>query len=270
MKNVLVTGASHGIGKEIAHIFIKNGYRVFMNCRTSKKELLDLAEIWNEEFRTQCIPLIYDVSDDAQVEEMFQEIKAILGRGDGSLSRAGQPDRADFNSAYGRLEEGTGIDILVNNAGISHVGLLSDMTAVEWNRVIATNLSSVFYCSRRVIPHMVHKKAGKIINISSVWGNVGASCEVAYSASKGGVNAFTKALAKELAPSNIQVNAIACGTIDTRMNHCFSQEEREALKEEIPAGRFGSAEEVAQLVLQLAEGNDYLNGQIITLDGAWC
>ena len=116
---------------------------------------------------------------------------------------------------------------------------------------------------------MVHHKAGKIVNISSVWGISGASCEVAYSACKGGVNAFTKALAKELAPSNIQVNAIACGVIDTEMNACFSEEERSALTEEIPAGRFGLPEEVAALALQLCTENDYLTGQIITLDGGW-
>ena len=116
---------------------------------------------------------------------------------------------------------------------------------------------------------MITRKQGKIINISSVWGCSGASCEVAYSASKGGLNLFTQALAKELAPSNIQVNAIACGCIDTQMNACFSEEERALLAEEIPAGRFGMPEEVAALALSLASGNEYLTGQIITLDGGW-
>ena len=116
---------------------------------------------------------------------------------------------------------------------------------------------------------MVSQHFGKIINISSVWGNVGASCEVAYSACKGGINSFTRALGKELAPSNIQVNAIACGVIDTQMNACFSEEERNALAEEIPAGRFGYAEEVAALALQLCTGNEYLTSQVITLDGGW-
>ena len=117
---------------------------------------------------------------------------------------------------------------------------------------------------------MLRKQAGKIINISSVWGNVGASCEVAYSASKGGLNSFTKALAKELAPSNIQVNAIACGCIDTEMNRCFSEEERLDLINEIPAGRFGTPEEVADLVYSLSHDMNYLTGQIINLDGGWC
>ena len=116
---------------------------------------------------------------------------------------------------------------------------------------------------------MLQQGRGKILNISSVWGNVGASCEVAYSACKGGLNSFTKALAKELAPSNIQVNALACGCIDTEMNACFTEEEKAALSEEIPAGRFGTPEEVAALALQLTTGNDYLTGQIITLDGGW-
>ncbi len=161
------------------------------------------------------------------------------------------------------------VDVLVNNAGISYVGLLTDMSYLEWQQVINTNLSSCFITCKHVIPSMVSKKNGKIINISSVWGNVGASMEVAYSASKGGMNSFTKALAKELAPSNIQVNAIACGVIDTDMNKCFREEDMEALIEEIPADRIGKAEEVAKLALQLCIGNEYLTGQIITLDGGW-
>jgi len=135
--------------------------------------------------------------------------------------------------------------------------------------VLNTNLSSCFYTSRLAVPLMLLKHSGRIINISSVWGNVGASMEVAYSASKGGVNSFTKALAKELAPSNIQVNAISCGVIDTAMNHCFSPEEMNALREEIPADRLGQPEEVAKLVLQLIQAPTYLTGQILTLDGGW-
>ena len=163
-----------------------------------------------------------------------------------------------------------GIDIVINNAGISHIGLLSDMSAEEWHNLLDINLSSVFYTSKLAIPYMLSKQAGKIINISSVWGNVGASCEVAYSASKGGMNTLTKALAKELAPSNIQVNAVACGCIDTEMNQCFSEEERQDLMNEIPAGRFGKTEEVAELVFTLAHNHNYLTGQIIAFDGGWC
>jgi 3-oxoacyl-[acyl-carrier protein] reductase len=143
------------------------------------------------------------------------------------------------------------------------------MSIKDWNSIISTNLTSVFNCCSLAIPDMVRQKSGKIINISSVWGNVGASCEVAYSASKGGMNAFTKALAKELAPSNIQVNAIACGAIDTEMNRILTAEELLQLTDEIPAGRLGRAEEVADLVYQLAQNNNYLTGQIIGLDGGW-
>ena len=143
------------------------------------------------------------------------------------------------------------------------------MSIEDWNHIVETNLTSVFSTCRLAIPHMVHCKQGKIINISSVWGIAGASCEVAYSACKGGINSFTRALAKELAPSNIQVNAIACGVIDTEMNACFSAEERTQLAEEVPAGRFGAPEEVASLAVQITTGNDYLTGQIITLDGGY-
>ena len=162
-----------------------------------------------------------------------------------------------------------GVDVLVNNAGISHIGLLTDLSIDDWNRVIATNLTSVYSCCHEAIPGMIRQKSGCIINISSVWGNAGASCEVAYSASKGGVNSFTKALAKELAPSNIAVNAIACGVIDTRMNKCFDEEERAALESEIPMGRFGKPQEVAALAWQLACSPAYLTGQILTIDGGW-
>ena len=172
--------------------------------------------------------------------------------------------------AFLRIERELGrLDILINNAGISHIGLLSDMSLAEWNRVIQINLTSLFCCCKHAIPGMVRQKSGAILNISSVWGNTGASCEVAYSASKGGVNAFTKALAKELAPSNITVNAIACGVIDTRMNQCFSVEERRQLQEEIPAGRFGSPAEAAKLAYSIINSPTYMTGQIISMDGGW-
>ena len=163
-----------------------------------------------------------------------------------------------------------GVDILINNAGISYVGLLTDMTANDWNRIVSTNLSSVFNCCHQAIPHMVHQKEGKIVNISSVWGCIGASCEVAYSATKGGVNSFTMALAKELAPSNIQVNAIACGAIDTSMNSFLSPDEKTALIDEIPSGRLGTTKEVADFVFEICHNNSYLTGQVIRLDGGWC
>ena len=161
------------------------------------------------------------------------------------------------------------LDVLVNNAGISYIGLLSDLSVEDWQRLMDVNLNAAFYTSRLAIPMMLHKHSGRIINISSVWGSVGASMEVAYSTSKGGLNAFTKALSKELAPSGIQVNAVACGVIDTDMNKCFSEDEREALIGEIPADRMGQPEEIAQTVLQLINAPSYLTGQIITVDGGW-
>ena len=169
----------------------------------------------------------------------------------------------------GILEQFGHVDVLVNNAGISRIGLFTEMKPEDWETVLRTNLTSVFNCCRLALPGMIREKSGRIINISSVWGCAGASCEAAYSAAKGGVNALTQALAKELAPSGISVNAIACGAIDTDMNASFSPEERASLEEEIPAGRFGSPEEVAMCVWKLCETPRYLTGQIIRVDGGW-
>lgn len=240
-KIVLITGASRGIGHAIAHAFAKEGCRLILNCSQSGDALFSLSSELENTYHSKVLASVGDISDYSYVEQLFEQIRSRFG----------------------------GVDILINNAGISHIGLLDTMSIEEWNHIIGVNLTAVFSTSKLAIPYMIHQKSGKIINISSVWGNVGASCEVAYSACKGGVNAFTKALAKELAPSNIQVNAIACGVIDTRMNACFSEEERNALADEIPAGRFGRPEEVAALAVQLATGNEYLTGQIITLDGGW-
>ena len=161
------------------------------------------------------------------------------------------------------------VDVVINNAGISYVGLLQDMTVESWNDIISTNLSAAFYTSKYAIPLMLHNHAGHIINISSVWGNIGAATEVAYSASKGGLNSFTKALAKELAPSNIQVNALACGLIDTSMNSNLTKEDMDTLIHEIPAGRQGSCEDVGKAVISLLNMPTYFTGQIVTLDGGW-
>lgn len=240
-KTVMITGASHGIGRECAIQFAKEGYRLILNCRQSTDTLEDLATYLRDTYQTSCLVCIGDIGCKEDVRNIFHH--AIL--------------------TYG------GIDILINNAGISHVGLLHDMTDEEWHRIFQTNVDSIFYCCREAIPYMLNQQSGRIINISSVWGNIGASMEVAYSATKGAVNSFTKALAKELAPSNIPVNALACGTIDTRMNACFSDEERKALEEEIPAGRYGTTKEAAEVILSLATAPSYLTGQIITLDGGW-
>lgn len=240
-KTALITGASRGIGRAIATQFARAGYNLIITCSKTEADLLALKQELEDTYHTDILTSIGDIADYHYVEELFSNIEAHF----------------------------SGVDVLVNNAGISYVGLLTDMTIEDWNHIVSTNLTSVFSTCKLAVPYMVHQKAGKIINISSVWGNVGASCEVAYSACKGGINTFTKALAKELAPSNIQVNAIACGCIDTQMNACFTEEERAALADEIPAGRFGTPEEVASLALSLATGNSYLTGQIITLDGGW-
>lgn len=241
-KNVLITGASHGIGKAAAVRFAKEGCRLFLNCMNSKEELSELRSELQIKYSVDCILYIGDISSSDCVNEMFADIEKRFG----------------------------GVDILINNAGISHIGLLSDMSDEEWNHLMSINLNSVFYCCRAAIPYMVSKKSGRIVNVSSVWGNIGASMECAYSASKGAVNSFTKALAKELAPSNIQVNAAAFGTIDTRMNSCFSTEERQAIEDEIPMGRYGTVKEAADMIYELAFSPAYLTGQIITMDGGWC
>ena len=163
----------------------------------------------------------------------------------------------------------TFLNILINNAGISYIGLLTDMSIDDWNHIVSTNLTSVFSTSRLAIPHMVHEKKGKIINISSIWGDAGASCEVLYSTTKGGINAFTKALAKEVAASNIQVNAIAFGMIDTEMNAEFDEEDLALIKEEIPADYIASPKEAAQMVYHVATSPAYMTGQVITFSGGW-
>ena len=161
------------------------------------------------------------------------------------------------------------IDCLVNNAGISLVGLFTDATIDDWNLMINTNLTSVFTTCKNIVPHMLHHHEGKIINISSIWGDAGASCEVLYSTTKGGINAFTKALAKEVAASNIQVNAIAFGMIDTEMNAEFDEEDLALIKEEIPADYIASPKEAAQMVYHVATAPAYMTGQVITFSGGW-
>ena len=237
MKTALVTGASRGIGLAIATILAQNGYQLHLTCKNSYKKLKEEAKKLSEAYHVPCFAHKTDMGNFAEVWTLFSEIDTL--------------------------------DVLINNAGISHIGLLQDTSVDEWQKVIDTNLNSVFYTSKLTIPKMLAGEGGVIINISSIWGNAGASMEVAYSASKGGVNAFTKALAKELAPSNITVNAISCGVIDTNMNKGFSQKEMNTLIHAIPANRLGTAEEVATLVLQLIDSPKYLTGQIITMDGGF-
>lgn len=236
-ETVIITGASRGIGRGIATAFAKNKCNLILICRNSVDKLNDLAMTLSEEYGIKASCIACDVSNPDDIRNYSDE----------------------FAKA----------DILINNAGVSYVGLLQDMTDDDWKKVIDTNLSSCFYMSRAVLPSMIQRASGRIINISSVWGNVGASTEVAYSASKGGVNSFTRALAKEVAPSGIQVNAVAFGYIDTEMNSMLSDEEKSELFDTIPVGRPGTPEEAGEFVCKICFSPSYLTGQVITFDGAW-
>ncbi len=238
---VVVTGASRGIGRAIALRFADiPGSHIAISCRSSEKLLEDTGRIIRSK-GCDCITYVGDMSVPGNVNEFFDIIRDRFGEA----------------------------DILVNNAGISYVGLLADMNDDEWDSVIGSNLNSVFYCCRSVIPGMVRKQSGCIINVSSVWGEAGASCEAAYSASKGGVNSLTRALAKELAPSGIQINAVACGLIDTSMNSHLSDEELKTLYDDIPVGRAGTPDEIADAIYGICAQTPYMTGQIIKIDGGW-
>ena len=232
MRNVLVTGASRGIGAAIAREFSKNGDKVFINYNTSREKAENLAKEING------TAVWADIADPDAVKEMLQKT------GD--------------------------IDVLVNNAGFAQFSMFDALSDEDWHRMIDVTLSGAFYCTRGVLPYMIHQKQGSIINISSIWGVTGASCEVAYSASKAGLIGFTKALAKELAPSGVTVNAVSPGLIDTKMNSHLSEDDIKTLCDEIPVGRMGKDEEVAHTVLFLAsDGASYITAQNITVDGGW-
>lgn len=236
-RTALVTGASRGIGLAIAKEFAAAGFNLILTCNNSLDILTEEAKSISETYHVDCFPIQANMGNYSDVEQLFHQVD--------------------------------NLDVLINNAGISYVGLLSDMSIEDWHNIMHVNLDSCFYTCKHAIPLFLKKQSGRIINISSVWGNVGASMEVAYSATKGGINSFTKALAKELGPSNIPVNAIACGIINTSMNACFSDEDMKTIKEEIPCDRIGEPSEVAKLALQLAEAPTYMTGQIITIDGGW-
>ena len=239
-KTVVVTGASRGIGRAVSIYYAQNGFNVCICCRKNSEMLEKVRqEILN--YGVECIAYTGDIGNFQKCETFFKLIA----------------------QSYSK------IDILVNNAGISHIGLLQDMSPDEWHNIVEANLTSVFNCCKLAIPIMLSRHAGKIVNISSVWGCVGASTEVAYSATKGCINSFTKALAKELAPSNIQVNAIACGIIDTDMNGFLNDDELQSVLDEVPAGRIGKPEDVAKLAFDITNTSDYLTGQVIKLDGGW-
>ncbi len=234
-KTAVITGASRGIGEAIARRLAAAGYDLVLTCINNIERMEKIGAELTASHKVSVRCFKADMGDEESVERVF--------------------DCTDR------------VDVLVNNAGISYVGLLQDMTYEDWREVMSTNLDSVFLTSRAAVRKMLGAHEGRIINISSMWGSTGASMEAAYSASKGGVDAFTKALAKELAPSNIQVNAIACGVIDTDMNSHLCKEDKDALTEQIPAGRYGEPAEVAELVMSLVTAPAYLTGQVVVMDG---
>lgn len=239
MKTVLITGGTRGIGKAIAQEFLQQGYEVILNyCRDEEAALSAQAE-FNEQ--GYCPVLMRaDVSDEKQVKDMFKEVFRIYGK----------------------------VDVLINNAGISLIRVIQDTSAEDWQRVLSVNVGGVFLCSREVTDNMICNGGGAIINVASIWGEVGASCEVAYSASKGAVIAFTKALAKELAPSYVRVNCVSPGVIDTEMNNHLTDVEMEDLIAQIPLGRLGTGEDVAKACLYLAE-NSYVTGEVLSVGGGF-
>lgn len=238
-KIVLITGGSKGIGKEIAKQLSKKGYIVIANYNKSEKEILELKE----ELQKNNISIDIFKADVSKREDAQKLVEYTLNK-------------------YRK------IDVLINNAGISQFKEFTQITDEDWTNMINTNLNSVFYMTQEVSKNMIHNKNGCIINISSIWGLVGASCEVHYSVSKAGIDAMTKSLAKELGPSNIRVNSIAPGIINTNMNKNLSEQDIENIKQEIPLEKIGETIDIAKCVEWLIEDN-YTTGQIISINGGW-
>lgn len=240
-KTVLITGASRGIGRSAALLFAQAGCRVVINYFQSGRQAKELAKSLTDQ-GLQAFAYRADVSDLIQVQRMVKET----------------------NHRFGP------IDVLINNVGIAQQKLFTEMTTGEWSRMFNVNVDSVFFTCRTVLPQMIARHCGKIINISSVWGLVGASCEVHYAASKAAVIGLTKALAKEVGPSGIQVNCIAPGVIDTDMNESLSPEARLQLADETPLGRLGTPDEVASLLFYLASDSaNFITGQVISPNGGF-
>ena len=236
MKTALITGASRGIGSAIAKQLAKDGFRVIVNYNAAEQQAKQLILELNNTYGINCTTFRADVSDRAQVEAMF--------------------------AAAG------GVDVLINNAGIAQQKLFTDLTEQDWDSMFDVDVKGVFHCCQCALPHMIHQKRGKIINISSMWGQVGASCEVHYSAAKAAVIGLTKALAKEVGPSNIQVNCVAPGVIQTEMNAHLDENTISELKEETPLGIIGAASDIASAVSFFAgEESNFITGQILGVNG---
>ncbi|WP_160671403.1 SDR family oxidoreductase [Clostridium sp. C8-1-8] len=238
-KVIIVTGASKGIGKDIAINLASKGASLVVNYYKDEQGAKEVVEFikTNGGYAVACQG---DVGKYVEAEKLIEFTIKTFGK----------------------------LDVLVNNAGVSYIGLLMDISEEEINKLIDTNIKGVIYTSKLAIPYFLSKGKGNIVNISSIWGKTGAACEVVYSATKGAINSFTKALGKELAPSMIRVNGVAPGVINTAMNKWLSQDEATELTEEIPMGRFGEGSEVAEVVSFLcSEQSSYVTGQIITIDG---
>lgn len=238
-KVIVVTGASRGIGREIAKTLSRENNKVIACYNNSEKE----ATILKEELEKENKKIDIIKGDISKREDCKKIVEYVINK-------------------YKK------IDVLINNAGISTYNLFTDITDEEWNRTINTNLNSVFYMSQETVKYMIKQKEGSIINISSIWGIVGASCEVAYSVSKAGIDGMTKALAKELGPSNIRVNSIAPGLIDTDMNNDLTKEELDNIINETPLCRIGKPEDIAKGIKWLVE-DEFTTGQVISINGGW-
>jgi len=238
MGTVIITGSARGIGAATAALFADSGYNVVINYNTSEKEALELIERLGE----KAIAVKADVSTSEGAKHLFEIAKENFGS----------------------------VDVLVNNAGIAQQKLFTDISQADYDRMFDCNVRSVFNCCQCALPDMIHKKYGRIINVSSMWGVVGASCEVHYSASKAAVIGLTKALAREVGPSGITVNCIAPGVIDTQMNKCYDEEIMNELKDETPVGRIGAPGDVARAILFFADPkSDFITGQVLGVDGAF-
>ena len=237
-KTAVITGASRGIGKATAIEFARNGYNVLANYNNSEKEAMELEKMLTEEGYSIKI-FKADVSKSFEADAMIEYC----------------------------LKEFGGLDVLVNNAGISQDKLFTDITDEDWERMMSVNVTSVFNCSRKALQHMIWEKSGSIINITSMWGETGGSCEVHYSASKAAIIGMTKALAKEVGPSNIRVNAVSPGVIMTDMCAYYGEETLNELKEETPLMKLGKPEDIAETVYFLAEKGNFITGQVVGVNG---